>query len=112
MMSGDHVTDFPGNPNEINSTNKRTAGDISGAGGKVTIHAQLHDFLFPVAEREEASETNLSVFSSDRVDHWQFSPRSVWTSLAALVSGNNKKETFLSFFLVSLSLLSVSLCIQ
>ena len=28
IISGNHVTDFSGNPNEINSTNKKAAGNI------------------------------------------------------------------------------------
>ena len=33
IISGNHVTDFSGNPNKINSTNKKTAGNIFGGVG-------------------------------------------------------------------------------
>ena len=33
IISGNHVTDVSGNPNEINSTNKKAAGNIFGGGG-------------------------------------------------------------------------------
>ena len=37
IISGNHVTDFSGKPNEINSTNKKTAGNIFGGGVFPTI---------------------------------------------------------------------------
>ena len=47
MISGNHVTDFSGNPDEINPTNK-AAGNIFGGGG----NAQLTPNMGSIVRKE------------------------------------------------------------